>query len=291
MMERLLTNWGFEVVSAAGGREAWRILDAPDAPRLVVLDCIMPEPGGFELCRRIRQRTDAPSTYVLLLTSRDHKDDVLERLDTGADDFVLKPFHPLEFRARVNVGRRILELQSALLAAKESLETHATRDPLTGVWNRAAILDMCQRELERGVRQRAPVGLMMVDLDHFKMVNDTYGHLAGDAVLREAARRMQQVLRLYDAVGRYGGEEFLVIIPGCPIDVAVKVAERIRGRVAQLPVQTTEGTIVLTCSLGVTVSQPEKPTEINDLIRAADAALYRAKNSGRNRVELADGIH
>ena len=156
---------------------------------------------------------------------------------------------------------------------------------MTGLWNRAAILDILRRELVRAKRGGVSVGIVMADLDHFKRINDTYGHLAGDEVLRESARRMSSSVRLYDSVGRYGGEEFLMILPDCDAFGAKNQTERLRARVCGEPIATSEGSISVTISVGVCSHNQSKDAEF--AIRAADAALYRAKNGGRNRVELA----
>jgi diguanylate cyclase (GGDEF)-like protein len=194
--------------------------------------------------------------------------------------------------AKASMSRTIGSLQSQIEARdheREELEEvrhKANHDALTGIWNRGAILETLNRELLRAQREGTFVGVLLGDLDHFKRINDTYGHLAGDAVLKEAARRIQEAVRSYDAVGRYGGEEFLIILSSCEDDLdMVKQAERIRSRVSSSLVPTSEGEIEVTMSLGV-ASSSDYP-EVEDMIRAADAALYRAKRAGRNRVEVA----
>src|SRR5262249_21572628 len=198
------------------------------------------------------------------------------------------PFDPHELRARLRTATRILELETALLKAQETLRMQATHDPLTGIWNRNAILDFLARELERGRRDNSFIGLMMADLDRFKMVNDTYGHLTGDAVLCESARRMQNSIRVYDAVGSFGGEGVLIVSPGCRPAITLAAGERIREAIAQNPFATPQGPIGLTTSLGVAAVRAGSGLSANALLAAADAALYRAKNRGRDRVELAD---
>lgn len=286
MLARSLRQWEYEVVEAPDGAQAWEILTGADAPRIAILDWMMPGLTGPEVCRRIRRRSGSGYTYVLLLTARSEKKDLVEGMDAGADDYLIKPFDSQELQARLRAGRRILELESALVAAREALREQATRDPLTWVWNRYAILDILNRELDRAHRAGAPVSVAMADLDHFKHINDSCGHLAGDAVLREAARRMQDSVRTYDAVGRYGGEEFLLVLPGLERDAAVQMTDRLRRVVCGAPVATGTGPVSVTVSVGMSTLVPGARTRAETLIEAADRALYRAKERGRNRVEF-----
>lgn len=287
VVARTLTGLGYDVVAVADGQAAWSVLQQPDAPHLAVLDWMMPGLDGPELCRRLRARGPGPYVYVILLTAKTSQADVVAGLNAGADDYILKPFHRDELEARVRAGRRIVDLEARLLEAKEQLRQQATSDPLTGLLNHGAIQDVFRTELRRSSRERGRVGLVLMDLDHFKAVNDTHGHLAGDAVLREAAQRMRQTVRTYDHLGRYGGEEFLLVVPGCALEETRHLAERIRQKMAVSPFATSEGDIPVTMSLGVTCFEAPGPTDMDVFIRAADAALYRAKRSGRNRVELA----
>ena len=285
ILESQLGKWGYEVVSARSGAEAWEILQAKGGPSLAILDWQMPEMDGVEVCRRVRQLAKEPYAYLILLTSRSRSEDVVVGLEAGADDYVAKPFDPSELRVRLRAGRRILELCEQLVAARESLTERAMRDSLTGLLNRGAVLEALGRELGRAKRNSAPVGVILADLDHFKRINDTFGHLAGDAVLREATRRMHASRRVYDYIGRYGGEEFLVVVPGCNLELAARVAERMRTAIGADEVDTAEGRISLTISLGVSAFEPAIGADADTLIRAADRALYRAKDLGRNRVE------
>jgi len=285
-LETILSKWGYEVITARDGTEAWRELQAEDSPSLAILDWMMPGVDGPELCRRIRKRGDERYTYVIILTSLDTRDDLVLGMESGADDYVVKPFDAQELRVRLRAGRRILELQSQLIAAREALEVKATHDALTGLWNRAAILEMLDCELARSERENKPLCVVLGDIDKFKHVNDTYGHLAGDAVLRETARRATSVVRRYGPVGRYGGEEFLFVVPVCGGPDALRVAERIRGSIGTAPMDTSEGLIPVTISLGVAVTEGRGPVNRDALLRAADRALYQAKRAGRDRVEL-----
>jgi diguanylate cyclase (GGDEF)-like protein len=286
MLRNMLSKWGYEVVQASDGEAAWRILATGDGPRLAIVDWMMPGIDGPEVCRRVRALGGESYTYILLLTARTERRDLLEGMEAGADDYLTKPFNAHELRVRLRAGRRILELQAKLVEAREALRLQATRDGLTGIWNRTAILEILRKELARGLREHSPVAVLMADLDHFKQVNDTHGHMAGDEVLREAARRIQSGLRSYDAVGRYGGEEFLMVLPGCGSDAAAAQAERLRQTLCGKPFSCCGTDFHLTCSLGASWSAAPTPEEADALVRCADEALYAAKRKGRNRVAL-----
>lgn len=284
MLHNMLSKWGYDVVQASDGDKAWRILQAADGPRLAIVDWMMPRMDGVEVCRRVRAQAREPYTYILLLTAKAERNFLVEGMEAGADDYVTKPFDAHELRVRLRAGRRILDLQSELVEAREALRRQATHDGLTGVWNRTAILDILERELARSQRESAPLSVLLADLDHFKQVNDTHGHMAGDDVLREAARRMQADLRRYDSVGRYGGEEFLLVLPGCHRPGAEVHAERLLQTMRGRPFHVPEELLRVTCSIGVSWTADAEPGQSGALVRAADEALYLAKESGRNRV-------
>ena len=287
MVEALLVKWGYEVVSAADGDAAWQHLRGPLAPRLALLDWMMPGQNGVDVCRALRRQRPEPYTYIVLLTAKDAKESVVEGLESGADDYLTKPFNPQELKARILVGLRVLELEDNLVQAREAMRFKATHDTLTGVWNRGAILDTLNREISRTRRERNSLGVLLADLDHFKSVNDTYGHLAGDCVLREAARRMQSIIRPYDAVGRYGGEEFLILLPGCSGSEAYEKAERLRCVIHLNPVDTPTGPVDVTVSIGCVATEDWPGDSPNQILQMADLALYRAKEEGRNRAVMA----
>lgn len=284
---RLLRKWNYEVLTAEDGRAALEILRAPGAPRLALLDWMMPQLDGPAVCRELRSNPLAAYVYVVLLTSKDDKQDVVEGLDSGADDYLTKPFNSDELKARLRAGTRVLDLEDNLVKAREVLRFKASHDALTGVWNRGAVLELLQRELWRTEREGGSLAVLLVDLDHFKAVNDTMGHVSGDDVLRETARRITQAVRSYDLVGRYGGEEFLILLPGCDRDAAEERALRLSSAVSGAPIETTGGQTRVTLSAGVIASKDAPGSDPMSLLRAADAALYRAKAAGRNRVELA----
>lgn len=288
LLEARLVRWGYEVVVTRDGDEAWNYLASDAAPKLAILDWMMPGLDGVELCRRVRSKGREPYTYIILLTALHGEDDLVTGMEAGADDYLTKPFNANELRVRLRAGRRIVEQQEELIAAREALRVKASHDPLTGFWNHEEILLILERELARCSRDGEHVGVVMADLDHFKRVNDLWGHLAGDAVLRGAASRMLAIMRPFDAVGRYGGEEFLFVLPGCCRKEAAAIAERVRAQVGGAPLDTPEGLIAVTISLGVAVGGREHP-DANALVKGADQAMYRAKEAGRNRVAVADG--
>jgi two-component system, cell cycle response regulator len=287
LIEASLERWQYEVVVARDGCEAYDILQQHDAPKLAVLDWMMPGMDGLELCRQIRTRQAEPYTYIVLLTAKQQHSDVIEGLDAGADDYVIKPFEPDELRVRLRTGKRILFLQDQLIAAREALREQATHDSLTGLYNRAAILEILERELARQQRHGGSLGLVLLDLDRFKQINDVHGHLVGDAVLREAAKAMRLISRPYDAVGRLGGEEFVIVLPGCDKTNAVSHADRMRMAIENVTIPSVSGQVSVTASAGVTVASPEEKTDALRLLRAADVALYRAKDTNRNCVVFA----
>jgi diguanylate cyclase (GGDEF)-like protein len=286
-LEKTLTKWGYEVISCRDGNGAWEELDRDDAPRLAILDWMMPGHSGPELCRMVRRKAEESKsayTYLILLTSKNQKEDLIEGLEAGADDYLTKPFDQNELNVRLRAGVRILNLQAELVAAREALREQAMRDALTGLWNRRSILEILGRERLRAQREDAPVGVLMLDIDHFKQVNDTYGHLAGDEVLKEVARRLLLSVRPYDGVGRYGGEEFIVVLSGCDEASIEYRCETMRKAISGSPFSTGGAPIAITASLGATVFLPVQPAEHSELIRLADDALYEAKRNGRNCV-------
>jgi diguanylate cyclase (GGDEF)-like protein len=279
----VLRKMGHEVVETADGPEALNQMSRPDAPLLAVLDWMMPGMDGIELVRKIRDMRSALPPYLILLTSRRATSDIITGLDAGANDYLSKPFNPGELSARVRVGSRMIELQSQLIKTQNALEHEATHDYLTGILNRRAIEGELSRELSRHRRDGMGLVVAICDIDHFKQINDNYGHAVGDEVLCGVVRLMQSCLRDYDRIGRTGGEEFLVISPGIQDVDARGLFERLRMKTEATPIKTGAGEIRITLSIGVKIADNGDDT-IEKLTQAADTALYMAKEKGRNRL-------
>ena len=283
-IEVLLPKWGYEIVGARTGDEALNLLNGDNPPRIALLDWHLPGVAGIEVCRRVRVQPESQSVHFVLLISGGQ--DLQEGLNAGADDFLRKPVDSHELKARLRTGSRLLELEESVRVSQAALRVQVTRDPLTGAWNRSAILDFLSRDFARAERSQAPLSVVLADLDRLRDINDRYGQAAGDEVLKEAVRRICSSIRTYDAVGRYGGEEFLVVLPGSDGLTGLYVAERIRENVASAAVQTVDGQIPVTISLGVAALTGDRSDPI-ELLRSADAALAHAKSSGFNRSALA----
>jgi len=274
-----LTEWGFEHVGVGSGTEAVKLLESPDPPDLAVLDWLLPGLDGIDVLRRIRKIDQGKYIYTIMVTAKNQKKDRMIAMDAGADDYLSKPVDAAELRSRIMVGKRIIELQ-------QSLRFAATHDFLTNLLNRSEILASLDREFARGGREGKPTTVALADIDHFKKVNDTLGHAAGDEVLKEVARRLKLDLRPYDVVGRLGGEEFLIILPGCSLTAGARRADGIRQLVGRDPIHTSFGTASTTISVGVTSTCSSRDRSVEEFLREADMSLYTAKNSGRNRVEI-----
>lgn len=287
LLEKTLERAGYEIIAVENGRLAVENLCRQDGPRLALLDWVMPELDGPAVCREVRQKREQPYVYMILLTSKESKRDIVEGLESGADDYLIKPFDVPELTARLRTGLRILQLEDKLVEAREEMRFKATYDPLTGLLNHGVILDLLRRELSRTRREDRGTTILMGDVDHFKSINDTHGHLVGDEVLKEIARRMLASVRPYDFVGRYGGEEFLVVLNNCDASQSLPRAEEIRRAIATVLVETIQGQISVTMSLGVLSSRDWGLRPVEELLREVDAALYKAKAAGRNCVKLA----
>ena len=288
LMQRTLESSGYCVITARNGREAVDILSEPDAPRLALIDWVMPEMDGPDVCRTIRSQTDAPYVYIVLLTSRQSSEDVVSGLEAGADDYLTKPYDPAELKARLHTGRRVLELEDKLVEAREEMRYKADHDALTTLWNRAGTLSLLRGELSRASRNGDPVSLMLCDVDHFKQINDSHGHLAGDEVLRQVSARLLDMVRPHDCVGRYGGEEFLIVFGGCSELNLRRRAEEIREGISRVPFTFQNLLLPVTVSIGaITIEMWDKSIPTDVYLKEADDALYRAKAAGRNRVVIA----
>ncbi len=287
LLEKTLERAGYEVVAVENGRAAVRQLCQSDGPRLALLDWVMPELDGPGVCREVRRQQDDSYVYMVLLTSKESKEDIVAGLESGADDYLTKPFNVDELKARLRTGERILHLEGRLVEAREMMRFKATHDALTSIWNRGVIMDLLGRELMRSQRESACTIVLLGDVDHFKSVNDTHGHLVGDEVLQEIARRLLLSIRSYDFVGRYGGEEFLLVLNNCKPQFAEARAEDIRKIVSSRPIQTLAGPLNITMSFGLLLSDVWGVRPVEELLHEVDAALYAAKAAGRNCIRVA----
>ncbi len=285
MLESHLARWGHDAVSCEDGDQALAHLRLATGPRVAVLDWEMPKIQGVDVCRTLRAMKDHHYVYVILLTAKSRKLDIVEGLKSGADDYIVKPFNPFELEVRLRAATRIVELQEKLQTALHRAEARARHDELTQILNRSAILEVLEKEVERSKRLRTPLGVIMADVDHFKKVNDSYGHLTGDRILKSVATVLKQGVRIYDSVGRYGGDEFLVVLPNCGQEETLSLAERIRRTVRSTSYRLSERSFACTISLGVTALSEFEHVESAHMLHAADAALYEAKRKGRNRAD------
>lgn len=288
LLMRTLEREGYEVVAVNNGQSALQQLCFADGPRLALLDWMMPELQGPEVCTELRKQQNRPYVHIVLVTSKREKQEIVAGLEAGANDYLTKPWDPAELIARLRVGQRILLLEDRLVEARETMRYKATHDHLTALLNRGSILDLLSRELTRTRREDGCTVIMLGDLDHFKGVNDSYGHVVGDEVLREVARRLLVSVRSYDFVGRYGGEEFLIVLNNCNSSQAVARAEEVRNGISNHPVETSRGALPITMSLGVLASRNWNLRLVEEILSQADVALYRAKSDGRNCVRLAN---
>ncbi len=288
---------GYEVHGANDGFAALEAVERV-TPDLILLDVMMPKMDGMEVVRRLKSNPELPFIPVIMQTALDSTENKVEGLDAGADDYITKPINFAELEARVNSLLRIKQLQVALKSSNTQLEARekelaemnnklreiSLTDGLTGVENRRSLEDRLQDQWQHSVRLHEPMAVVMCDIDKFKSVNDQYGHQAGDAVLKEIAHILKTEAREIDRVGRYGGEEFLLILPGTVLDAAVTFAERLREKVENHTFAYEGGTLRRTMSCGVAASPHPKVKDQEALVRAADDALYVAKETGRNRV-------
>jgi two-component system, cell cycle response regulator len=286
LMQRMLQRDGYEVTVATNGRTASEILALTDGPRLALVDWMMPELDGPSVCREVRRRTDGSYVYILLLTAKQSHEDTVEGLEAGADDYLTKPCHPAELNARLLTGRRILQLEQKLVEAREGMRFRATHDGLTELLNRVTILARLQQSLQQPGAESAGVAVMVCDIDHFKRINDTHGHLVGDRVLRQVAANIRGAVSDRDWVGRYGGEEFLVVLNGCDSGNLGARAEAIRKSIATTECQTESGPLQVSASIGAFAVEPWSNLSTEEIVSIADKALYRAKGDGRNCVRI-----
>jgi len=292
LLQSLLRKWGYNVSAVSDGEEAWRFLSEVDHPLLVILDWMLPGIEGPEIVRRLRLNDGGKQHYVIIITSAGSESAVAQALDAGADDFIRKPFNLDELRARIAVGRRVSCLHQALAdklrkleVATENITRLARTDELTGLHNRRSFNEIFALALSSARRHGQPLSLISIDLDHFKIINDTFGHSIGDMVLKDFSDLLLKMVRGEDVAVRWGGEEFIILLTHTGSEAATALAERIRFSFEQSPGRIP--TRVMTASFGV--AQLQNGENENDLIKRADSALYKAKNDGRNRVVTAEG--
>ncbi len=286
LLRTTLERAGYEVTAVENGIQAAEILCRPDGPRLALLDWMMPKLDGPGVCREVRKLRSEPYVHIVLLTSKNSKQDVVAGLESGADDYLVKPFNPDELKARLRTGLRILKLEDSLVEARENMRYQATHDSLTSLFNRGIIMELLTRELSRTIREKGCTVLLLGDLDHFKQINDVHGHVVGDEVLREVSRRLLSSVRSYDFVGRYGGEEFLIVLNSCDPEGAMMRADEVRQAIEKCPIATTIGPVPATMSFGVLISKDWGPLPAEEMLREVDAGLYAAKAAGRNVCRL-----
>jgi len=270
------------------GRRALEEFDKRFFP-IVITDWMMPEVNGLELCESIRGANFSGYVYILILTAKDSKDDIVDGLKSGADDYLIKPFNPDELIARLNTGVRILKLERSLKRAKEEIRILSITDALTKCYNRSYMTERLPTEIKRAKRYKHPFTLVFCDLDHFKKVNDTYGHQSGDLVLKKFVECIKGLIREdVDWIVRYGGEEFLIVLPETDVKGGCVLAERLRHAVSQTVIELQDVKIKITASFGVNGYSPDtdagQQVSIEDFINRADQFLYQAKEQGRNRV-------
>ncbi len=295
LMEKILKNAGHEVTVASNGVEALQSLQKT-SPQLVITDWVMPEMDGIALCKALRTRSDSRGLYIIVTTAHEAPGKLVEAFEAGADDFVLKPLVPKMFYARLSAAQRVIQLQEELAsdreklvrlatnlaAVNERLETLALTDALTELHNRRFAMERLEQEWALSQRGGRSLSCLLIDIDHFKSINDRFGHQMGDEALKLVAHTLRQVARTQDVVCRYGGEEFLVICPDTDSEAAFQCAERLRLSVAEKSFLLEDGSkIQVTVSIGVATTHPAIPTQEALLVKA-DKNLYRAKAKGRN---------
>jgi diguanylate cyclase (GGDEF)-like protein len=287
-LEKILVQEGHKVIIAENGRVALEKFNNNFCP-IIITDWMMPEMNGLELCRAIRSGDSQGYVYIILVTANNDKQEIVTGLEAGADDYIIKPYHPAELIARLNTGIRFLKLEESLKKANEEIRKLSVKDSLTGTYNRAFISQQLSEELNRAIRYNRPLSLIFCDIDHFKRINDTFGHSAGDKVLKELIRIISSSIRMnIDWIGRYGGEEFIIVLPETDIHGACSLAERLRKKVETMVIEIMDQPVSITASFGVAGLNREtanKPCGYEELINVADQYMYQAKKEGRNMVK------
>ncbi len=287
LIGRMLSRAGYEVVMAEDGQQAVQMMQQGNF-QLLLTDWEMPNLDGIGLCRALRSMNLPYYTYTILLTSRDAVEHVVMGLQAGADDYLTKPIMEPELLARLNTGKRLVEMERSLRQANEENRRLSIIDALTGVYNRRYLMEQLAKELERSARYHHPLSLILCDVDHFKRINDNYGHQCGDETLVQFSQVLRGCLRETDWVARYGGEEFVMVLPETTLNAAAQVAERCRAILAKEPLKMSNQILPITASFGVSGWQEGVPagSEASKLIALADGGVYASKEGGRNRVTV-----
>lgn len=287
LLEKQLSKAGYEVVAVENGRQALEQFDENFFP-IVLSDWMMPEVDGLQLCRALRENEYPGYVFIIILTGKDSKEDIIAGLEAGADDYLTKPFNQAELLARLNTGKRILELERSLKEANEEIRILSITDPLTGCYNRGYMNERLNQEIKRSRRYGHSLSTVLCDLDHFKQVNDTYGHQAGDQVLKDFVQCISGMIRSgIDWLARYGGEEFLLVLPETDTRGAGLLAERIRKEIPKRVTKTQGVEISVTASFGISGFDPadrDEMVSVEKIISLADKYLYQAKQEGRNTI-------
>lgn len=285
-LEKLLEKMDYEAISCKDGLEAWNVIKSEDAPNLLILNWMLPAMDGLEICRRVRKLAKESYTYILLLSSKSKQEDIISGIKAGANEYITKPFNQHELMARLTSAQHIIEMSERLLNARNTLYKQAVYDELTGLHNRHYMSEILDKEFSRAMRYQTDLSCLLLDLDYFKDLNDTFGHAFGDLVLHEFSACLKQGIRETDIPFRYGGEEFMLLLPNTDIERARDVAEKIRSACETRKYSDETNSIVATVSIGVSSVKLHQPSTSNELIAFADKALYRAKAEGRNRVKV-----
>ena len=284
LVRLFLHRAGYQMLELTTGAEAQKALWEQPWD-LAILDRRLPDMDGLQLAEELKANAEFRTRYIIMLTGEDEQEDKIEGLESGADDYITKPFQYRELLARIRAGERIVKLQKELLQTNKRLELLSITDGLTKLHNHRYLQDELARAFEESQRYGRPLSVAMIDLDFFKKVNDTHGHAVGDEVLKCAAQLFRDSVRSTDLVARYGGEEFAVLMPETELEDAQTFAEKIRALVEQTPMQTQAGPLQITISIGVASVPHTRITSAKELLVVADKALYRAKKNGRNQVQ------
>lgn len=270
LLESQLIRWNYEVVITSDGKAALETLQSEDPPSIAILDWMMPEMDGVKVCQEIRKQEKEHYTYVLLLTARGRKEDLIEGLEAGADDYVIKPFNAHELDMRIKAGKRIIELE-------KKLRILTIKDDLTNLYNRRGLIELSKQQMKIAKRQKIPVSLLFADIDNFKKINDTFGHKEGDSILIETARILNKTYRETDIITRIGGDEFAVLLIGASEKDVDVIKNRLQENIDESNKKNNKHKLSL--SIGIATSHPELINDIEHLLTQADKLMYEQKNS------------